>query len=74
MSELEEHLISALKTLQNEFEAQQVASLQALEASQTNLARLLRDYQALKTQLDALNGQVEALSGQVQTLSELLSA
>lgn len=69
MTELETHLLNALKRLEQQFNEQFTASQKMQSALHTMFEITSRENAALRQQVQALSKQVESLSGALQNLT-----
>jgi len=73
MTELETHLLNALKRLEQQFNEQQKASEQAQSALQTMFEHTSQENKNLRQQVSNLSSQVASLSDQLQQFGRLYS-
>jgi predicted RNase H-like nuclease (RuvC/YqgF family) len=73
MTELETHLLNALKSLEQEFKKQQQTSEQAQSALRMMFEHTSQENENLRLQVNNLSGQVTNLSEQLQQFGSLYS-
>lgn len=72
LSELENHMTHAFKTLEEQFQEQQIASESALQSLQAMYEHTSLENQTLQRHIKALSEQAIALDAQVNRLTQLV--